>query len=87
MRRARAIVEAKAEAMQVVFADGLATISVFIEPAAADAQVYDDVRRQGPISAYARRLGDTLVTVIGEVPPATVRAVAQSVTPNPAAGR
>lgn len=76
-----------ASAMQVVYSDGLVTFSVFIEPAAADAQVYDDVRRQGPISAYARRLGDTLVTVIGEVPPATVRSVAQSVTPNPAAGR
>lgn len=70
-------------AMQVVYSDGLATFSVFLEPATGDAPVYNDVRRQGPISAYARRVGDTLVTVIGEVPPATVRWVAQSATRTP----
>jgi sigma-E factor negative regulatory protein RseB len=78
---------AEGSSMQVVYGDGLATFSVFIEPAAPDAQVHDDVRRQGPTSAYARRVGDTLVTVIGEVPPQTVRAVARSAQRNPAGGR
>jgi negative regulator of sigma E activity len=33
----------------------------------------------GPTAAYARRVGESLVTVVGEVPPSTVRAVAASV--------
>lgn len=68
-----------AEAMQVVFADGLATISVFIEPGSAVADVPDAVRVHGPTSAFSRRVSEALVTVVGEVPPGTVRAVALSV--------
>ena len=37
------------------------------------------VRAYGPTSAFSRRVSDALVTVVGEVPPGTVRAVAQSV--------
>jgi negative regulator of sigma E activity len=40
---------------------------------------------QGPVSGFTRRVGDALVTVIGEVPPVTVRTVALSVTPADAA--
>ena len=68
-----------ADAMQVVFADGLATISVFIEPGSTLADPPDAVRVHGPTSAYSRRVSEALVTVVGEVPPGTVRAVAQSV--------
>jgi sigma-E factor negative regulatory protein RseB len=68
-----------AQAMQVVFADGLATLSVFIEPKSPVTDPASDVQIHGPTSAYSRRVADALVTVVGEVPPATVRAVAQSV--------
>lgn len=68
-----------ADAMQVVFADGLATISVFIEPGSTLADPPDAVRVHGPTSAYSRRVSEALVTVVGEVPSGTVRAVAQSV--------
>jgi sigma-E factor negative regulatory protein RseB len=68
-----------ADAMQVVFADGLATISVFIEPGSVLADPPDSVRVHGPTSAFSRRVSEALVTVVGEVPPGTVRAVAQSV--------
>ncbi|MEP6608793.1 MAG: MucB/RseB C-terminal domain-containing protein [Burkholderiaceae bacterium] len=70
------------EAMQTVFSDGLATVSVFIEPhslLAASAPAVDALQIHGPTSAYSRRVGDSLVTVVGEVPPSTVRAVAGSV--------
>jgi sigma-E factor negative regulatory protein RseB len=67
------------EAMQVVFADGLATISVFIEPGSAVGDPPAEVRTHGPTSAYSRRVSEALVTVVGEVPPGTIRAVAQSV--------
>ncbi len=68
-----------ADAMQVVFADGLATISVFIEPGSAIADPPDSVHVHGPTSAFSRRVSEALVTVVGEVPPGTVRAVALSV--------
>jgi sigma-E factor negative regulatory protein RseB len=68
-----------AEAIQVVFSDGLATLSVFIEPATAATGGADDMRTMGPTAVYSRRLADALVTVIGEVPPAAVRTVARSV--------
>ncbi|MGE5162054.1 MAG: MucB/RseB C-terminal domain-containing protein, partial [Betaproteobacteria bacterium] len=68
-----------ADAMQVVFSDGLATMSVFIEPNAAAGDPPGSVTVHGPTSAFARRISEALVTVVGEVPPGTVRAVALSV--------
>jgi len=74
------------DALQIVFTDGLATMSVFIEQAeqvadarAADARAADPVQTVGPTSAYTRRIADATVTVVGEVPPAAVRSVASSV--------
>jgi sigma-E factor negative regulatory protein RseB len=66
-------------AMQVVYSDGLATVSVFIEPGAGEAAPVESAQSQGPTSAYSRRVADANVTVIGEVPPETVRAMAQAV--------
>jgi len=66
------------EALQAVYTDGLATVSVFIEPGAAP----DDpapVQHRGPWSAFMRRVGDARVTVVGEVPQTTVRSIADSV--------
>jgi sigma-E factor negative regulatory protein RseB len=68
-----------ADAMQVVFTDGLGTVSVFIEPGSRVSDPEPAVRMNGPTSVFSRRVGDALVTVVGEVPPGTVRAVAQSV--------
>ena len=78
---------AGSDAMQAVFSDGLATVSVFIQPnsglaaqgSGAQAPSADALQIHGPTSAYSRRVGDSLVTVVGEVPPSTVRAVAGSV--------
>ena len=76
------------DAMQAVFSDGLATVSVFIEPhsllsaPAAGSQVPSAagaLQIHGPTYAFSRRVGDSLVTVVGEVPPSTVRSVAGSV--------
>ena len=84
-RLTRAVLRSMAEgaagppAMQVVYSDGLATLSVFIEPDTSNAPLPDSARTQGPVSAFARRVGESLVTVIGEVPPGTARMVAMSV--------
>lgn len=75
------------DAMQAVFSDGLATVSVFIEPRSpvsapergSQMPSGDALQIYGPTSAFSRRVGDALVTVVGEVPPSTVRAVAASV--------
>jgi sigma-E factor negative regulatory protein RseB len=75
------------EAMQAVFSDGLATVSVFIEPhsllsasgASSQLPSGEALQIHGPTSAFSRRVGDSLVTVVGEVPPSTVRSVAGSV--------
>lgn len=65
--------------MQAVFSDGLATVSVFIEPAAETKVLVDQVQTMGPTSAVARRVGNSLVTVVGEVPPMAVRSIIASV--------
>ena len=67
------------DALQAVFTDGLATVSVFIVPGSQAGEPEPAVRMNGPTSVFSRRLADALVTVVGEVPPGTVRAVAQSV--------
>lgn len=82
------------DAMQVVFSDGMATLSVFIEPSAGvdvpgaakpaeptapAAAPAEEAQLMGPTAAYSKRLGDAMVTVVGEVPPSAVRLVARSV--------
>jgi sigma-E factor negative regulatory protein RseB len=62
-------------ALQAVYSDGLATMSVFIEPASSSARD-ESLPQRGPINAYVRRIGDAAVTVVGEIPSSTARAVA-----------
>lgn len=64
--------------LQGVYTDGLATLSVFIEPAGAS-PLAEARNSQGATHAYSRRLGAAQVTVIGEVPYPTVKSVAKSV--------
>ena len=65
-------------ALQAVYSDGLATVSVFIEPGAALSDP-EPLQHRGPWSAFMRRVGDARVTVVGEVPPATAQSIAESV--------
>lgn len=71
------------DAMQAVYSDGLASFSVFIEADPGGSSIVD-AQSKGSINAYVRRVGDTLVTVVGEVPPTTVHDVAMSVEARPA---
>jgi sigma-E factor negative regulatory protein RseB len=66
------------QVLQAVYSDGLATVSVFIEPGAARADP-EPVQHHGPSSAFMRRVGDARVTVVGEVPPQTAESIADSV--------
>jgi sigma-E factor negative regulatory protein RseB len=71
------------DTVQAVYSDGLATFSVFIEPVQGGG-VSSATKSKGPINAYVHSLGDTMITVVGEVPPNTVRDVALSVKALPA---
>lgn len=65
------------DALQAVFSDGLASLSVFIEPASAAAS-NEPMPQSGPTNAYVRHVGDATVTVVGEIPSETARTVANA---------
>lgn len=63
---------------QVVYSDGLAAISVFVEPITRSRT--DGVAHQGAMSIVGKRQDDHWLTIVGEVPTATVQKVADSIT-------
>jgi len=64
----------------IVFSDGLAAVSVFIEPVAAgNAARQPGLSRQGAINVFARRLENHWVTVVGETPAQSVKLIANTV--------
>ena len=63
----------------LVFSDGLATVSVYIEPRQADAQGLSGHSNMGAVNALGVQIGDYQVTVVGEVPRLTVERIGQSV--------
>jgi len=60
------------ESLHVVFSDGLASISVFIEPGGSAGEA-DAVSTVGPVNVYRRQVGEHRVVVMGEVPALAVR--------------
>ena len=63
----------------LVFTDGLAAFSVYLEPVAPGKTPFEGLSQMGAMSAFGARLGDHHVTVIGEVPRTTVDRVGRSV--------
>ncbi|MDK2124230.1 MucB/RseB C-terminal domain-containing protein [Parachitinimonas caeni] len=57
--------------VQYVYSDGLATVSVFIEPLAAGAT--SGQAKQGSLNVYARQSSGYQITALGEVPEQTVQ--------------
>ena len=76
----RAMPGKTAPVTHLVYSDGLATISVFIEPLAGMAHPMQGLSSQEQVNIYAKPYNDQQVTVIGEVPVATVMQFANSVT-------
>jgi sigma-E factor negative regulatory protein RseB len=66
----------------LVFSDGLATVSVFIEPVATAIKPMQGVVRQGAVHVYTRTVADHQITVLGEVPAISVMQIANSVSKN-----
>jgi sigma-E factor negative regulatory protein RseB len=64
----------------IVLSDGLAAVSVFIEPSTArPPQVNPEPVRHGAINVYVRQLGAYRIIVVGEAPVESVRSIANGV--------
>lgn len=63
-----------------VFGDGLASVSVYIEKARPGENSYTGVSSRGGLNAYGTMLDGHYVTVVGEVPLATLELIGKSVT-------
>ena len=68
------------QAEHMVFSDGLATVSVYVEKLAANRKAFTGLSNMGAMNAYGTVLDDHQVTVVGEVPAATVQSMAQLVS-------
>lgn len=65
---------APAEAsVQWVFSDGLASVSLFLEPFDSQRHTQEQVIAAGATHSLTRRMGEYWVTAIGEVPPTALR--------------
>ncbi|MEM7084293.1 MAG: MucB/RseB C-terminal domain-containing protein [Pseudomonadota bacterium] len=64
-----------------VYSDGLATVSVFAEPRAPGQAVMRGATKLGVTNAFGRLEGDFQITVVGEVPPDTVKFIGNSFRP------
>jgi sigma-E factor negative regulatory protein RseB len=68
---------AQHEVSQMVFSDGLAAISVFIEPGSQSRN--EGSMQQGAMNIVGKRQGDFWLTIVGEVPAAAIKQVANSI--------
>ena len=65
------------EVVQLVYSDGVAAISVFIEPGSRSRT--EGTSQQGALNIAGKRQGDFWLTIVGEVPAAAIRQVASSI--------
>jgi sigma-E factor negative regulatory protein RseB len=63
----------------LVFTDGVASVSVFVEPRKADSAAQQGAQRVGSSSTYSTIVDGHQVTAVGEVPPNTVQFIAKQV--------
>jgi len=61
-----------------VYSDGLATVSLFVEPAVAASEQAEGLSVVGAANAFTVVLGGYMVTAVGEVPARTVEIIARS---------
>jgi len=68
-------------AYHMVYSDGMASVSVFIEPTNQNRKTLNGQSSMGPVNAYSSYSNGAYITAIGEVPVSTVRMIAQSTHP------
>lgn len=74
------ILESRDPVEHLVYSDGLASLSVFIERLSTTGKPLDGLDSMGAVHAYGSMVDDFQITVVGEVPAATVTRVAGSIT-------
>lgn len=67
---------------QLVYSDGIASVSVFVESGVTATEQGEGVSRIGAANAYTAMTGVYLVTAVGEVPVRTVEMIAKSLQKN-----
>lgn len=68
----------KAMARQLLFTDGIATVSAFIAPIQGR-EAFTGATTLGAVNAYGRKINGHQITVVGEVPRVTVRFIAEHI--------
>jgi len=63
-------------AEHMVFSDGMATVSVYVEKLPANSKAFTGLSSMGAMNAFGTGLDDYQITVVGEVPAATVQRMA-----------
>ena len=64
----------------LVYSDGMAAVSIFIEPA-AKSERKPVLRHQGAVNIYSSTIAGHIVTVLGETPAETVMRFARALEP------
>lgn len=72
---------AKTAVEHLVYSDGLASVSVFVELAGTKQELKKGLRRMGSSHAFSTVVEGHHVTTIGEVPSVTVKLIGRSVSP------
>ena len=70
---------AQDDTLQWVFSDGLATVSLFVQPYDKTLHTQEGVASTGATHSLFRRMNDYFLTVVGEVPPGTLRSFASAI--------
>ncbi|HET7864628.1 MAG TPA: MucB/RseB C-terminal domain-containing protein [Burkholderiaceae bacterium] len=65
--------------LQAIYSDGLTHVSIFIEPGETGSGRLEGLSTQGATSSLSARRGDWWITVVGDVPAATLRRFAASI--------
>ena len=76
----RSIAGHSTQVSHIVYSDGLAAVSAFIEPMPKTPPPAGPTY-QGAINIYVKSQADQMVTVVGEAPARTVKQIAESLTP------
>jgi sigma-E factor negative regulatory protein RseB len=78
-RSAQALPGSSEPVAHLVFTDGIASVSVFVEPRKPDSKPSEGPARVGSSSAFSTVVDGHQVTAVGEVPPNTVELIAKQV--------
>lgn len=87
VREMRRTLAGHPEVGQVVFSDGLAAVSIFIEPLREGRVMQEGIASKGAINMISRRYGDHWLTVLGEVPASSIQQFANAVEFQPSASK